>query len=363
MNGMKAMIVGGGVAGLAVAISLRRSGYKVNVYEKSPTFAKMGHGFLLREHGLKALDQLGVGIHVRKQAIQIKRVVVQRADGAVIVNRAIENCFSIARHDCVDILRRTLANHSIFMGMSVCQLQVRDQQPHVTAHFTNGRMISGDFLIAADGENSAIRSHLFPQFRKPEARIKELVCTLHAPDIAKQLGCTFVKIIHEKGGLELGMAPLERGRVLWYLQFDSQRWGSPAPAAVAKQNFVRTLLANWPEPVAAMIANSDFSQAQIFDVLDAHLLPNFYHRNVVLIGDAAHMPLSMTSQGANLVLMEAVSLGQNLQGRYLQASEFHHALARFAEQRRQTLQNSLEPAKKRLQDLESTLVNADEAAS
>lgn len=58
---MKALIVGGGIAGLAAAIALQKSGIDAHVYEQAPALKEIGTGLSLWANGIKALDMLGMG--------------------------------------------------------------------------------------------------------------------------------------------------------------------------------------------------------------------------------------------------------------------------------------------------------------
>ena len=62
---MRAIIVGGGIAGLASALALSRRGWQVEVLERAPRFTEVGAGLALWPNGLRALDALRLGEHVR----------------------------------------------------------------------------------------------------------------------------------------------------------------------------------------------------------------------------------------------------------------------------------------------------------
>ena len=62
---MKAVIIGGGIAGLASALALTQHGWKVEVIERAPVFTEIGAGLSLWPNALRALDALGVGEVVR----------------------------------------------------------------------------------------------------------------------------------------------------------------------------------------------------------------------------------------------------------------------------------------------------------
>jgi 2-polyprenyl-6-methoxyphenol hydroxylase-like FAD-dependent oxidoreductase len=57
---MKALIVGGGVAGLATAVAFQRVGVEFELFERAPEIRDIGAGKSLWRNGVQALDWLGV---------------------------------------------------------------------------------------------------------------------------------------------------------------------------------------------------------------------------------------------------------------------------------------------------------------
>lgn len=60
-----AVVVGGGIGGLATAVGLSRGGWDVRVFEQAAAFAPVGAGLGLGPNAVAALDWLGVGDRVR----------------------------------------------------------------------------------------------------------------------------------------------------------------------------------------------------------------------------------------------------------------------------------------------------------
>lgn len=48
---MRALIIGGGIGGLATAIALRRTGWEVAIYERAPELLEVGAGLILWQRG------------------------------------------------------------------------------------------------------------------------------------------------------------------------------------------------------------------------------------------------------------------------------------------------------------------------
>lgn len=62
----KAVIAGGGIGGLAAAITLHRGGWQVEVCERAPEFTEIDAGISLWPNAMRALHSLGVGERVRE---------------------------------------------------------------------------------------------------------------------------------------------------------------------------------------------------------------------------------------------------------------------------------------------------------
>src|SRR5262245_33998842 len=57
---MRIIVAGAGIGGLAAALSLARSGFKVEVVERAGMLREVGAGLQLSPNAMKALDSLGV---------------------------------------------------------------------------------------------------------------------------------------------------------------------------------------------------------------------------------------------------------------------------------------------------------------
>lgn len=65
MDGSRAIVVGGGIGGLAAAIALHRRGWQVTVLERAAELREVGAGLTLMANALRGLDALGLGEAVR----------------------------------------------------------------------------------------------------------------------------------------------------------------------------------------------------------------------------------------------------------------------------------------------------------
>src|SRR6266850_6207757 len=75
-NEKPVVIAGGGIGGLATALALARKGWRSVVLEQAPQFGEIGAGIQLAPNAWHALDALGVGGLVKKEAVFIERLLM-----------------------------------------------------------------------------------------------------------------------------------------------------------------------------------------------------------------------------------------------------------------------------------------------
>ena len=76
-----ATVVGGGVAGLASAVSLSQAGWQVAVLERAPEFGEVGAGIAITGNGMTALGAIGAAEAVRDAGYQTSTAGYQGPDG------------------------------------------------------------------------------------------------------------------------------------------------------------------------------------------------------------------------------------------------------------------------------------------
>src|SRR5205807_8850936 len=78
------VVAGAGIAGLALAATLTRTGRPVSVFERHAALAETGAGISLWPNALAALDVVGLGAPVREASAPVATGGVQRPDGSWI---------------------------------------------------------------------------------------------------------------------------------------------------------------------------------------------------------------------------------------------------------------------------------------
>src|SRR6478672_6425132 len=88
------VVAGGGIGGLATALSLARLGLRITLLEQSPVIAEIGAGLQLGPNAFAALDALGVGETVRRRSVFTERLVMMDAvDASEIASLPVGEAF------------------------------------------------------------------------------------------------------------------------------------------------------------------------------------------------------------------------------------------------------------------------------
>ena len=303
-------VIGGGVAGLATAIALRQRGIECRVFERSAGGGAHGLAIILMPNGLKALDALGLGARVRALGGKARRAVVCSAAGRLIHERELSEHVCVMRRDLVDLLTRALPDGVLRAGMEFTGFEADVRGSPRAARFACGALVTAVGFIGADGVRSRVRKCQYPTHAMVAPRVKELISLARLPDVVALLGNNLRKFVSEAGGLAVGIASPGRGQVLWYLQYDSKRWDVATLSPRRLAEFARTLVGGWPEPIPRLLRETDYAQSHVCAVPSMAPLASSIRGNVALVGDAAHPFPTLTSQGANTALEDAVCLAR-----------------------------------------------------
>lgn len=302
-----ALIVGAGIGGLAAAVSLQRAGWHVRVLERAENPRELGFALALAPNALKALRELGLADTVIAAGAEVHTFEVRRPDGTVMKRVT----FADRGMDARSVVTLRPALHGALLGAVAADAlllahEVRDVTTAESAAavvLVDGRQLSADVVVGADGVGSVLRRRLHPQESPPRASgYHALRGVTHGA--AHHLDRVNV-IVYLGDGIEAGFARASATAVYWYVSLVSEYAPAGATAADVLDRCLRGL-----EPDAAALARAARPE-------DVRLEPLFRREPIeawgsgcaTLLGDAAHPVLPHTAQGAALAIEDAVALG------------------------------------------------------
>jgi len=302
-------IVGGGIAGLASAISLRRRGIDVTVYERAPEFAPVGAGILLSPNAFAVLDFLGLAEAASAAGVPLEEFAVTDVSLRPYQKLAASWCrehfghglVTLRRSDLHAVLLSKLEDGVVQLGKELVALE---QMPDgVRLAFADGSTAVADQVLGADGLRSRVHSRLFgevPLRYAGQTTFRALVPFELPPPFAR-------KGIEIWGGtIRFGFASTKPDEVYWFCVFDAPA-GTSHSAEEARSLMLRDLGA-FPGVVRELVdATPDDALLQT-DIYDFKPIPRWSVGPIGLIGDAAHATTPNLGQGGAQALEDAYHL-------------------------------------------------------
>ena len=294
----RVVIIGGGVAGSAAAVAMRRIGADVTVYEayRDPA-GPYGSFVSLAGNGLRALDSLGALAAVQAAGFPVDRQLMWSGSGRLLGDvprgrRAGDprRSVTLMRSDLVAALRAeaTRSGALIVTGERVLA--------------DDSRCAEADLVIAADGIRSSARRLVDPEAAEPAFGGVYTVSGVAAPIAGSPTG-SFNMIFGRRGSFIHLTAP--DGAVWWSAQIAAE---VPPDLAAVTPATVAACFSTEPTAAGIVAATSRIDSATVNEVLAP--VHRQHDGRVVLIGDAAH-PVG-AGQGASMALEDAVVLAREL---------------------------------------------------
>ena len=322
---MRVAIIGGGIGGLATALSLHAAGIDCDVYEAVPQIKPLGVGINLLPHAVRELSELGLADALAATAIETEKLIYANRFGQEIWQEPRGRAagynwpqFSIHRGALQVILLEAVTSR---LGPSRVHTgaQARRVGPS-SVTFQSGETVEADVIVAADGIHSALRAQFYPDEGPPKwnRRVLWRGVTEAEPFLG---GRTMVMAGYQNQKFvcyPISREATARGRSLinWIAEL---RIGGMADWRREDWNRVGRLEDFLPDfeswhfgwlDVPAVIR--DASHIFEYPMVDRDPVARWTFDRVTLLGDAAHPMYPIGSNGASQAILDARILAHAL---------------------------------------------------
>lgn len=314
------LIAGGGIGGLAAALSLARGGWPSVVLEQSATLGEIGAGIQIAPNAFHSFDHLGVGDQARECAVFIDKLRLMDAVSAEeITHIPLDEPFRQRFGNPYAVVHRADLHRVL---LDACREQplvefrtrhavtgYRQHHDHVEVLLRDREPLAGRALVGADGLHSTVRAQLVgdgPPRVSGHTTYRSVIPTEQMPDDLRWNAATLwagpkCHIVHY---------PLKGWKVFNLVV----TYHNDAPEAVAgkavEKDEVRQGFEHIHPRARQIIEHGE--NWKLWVLCDREPIARWNDGRVVLLGDAAHPMLQYFAQGACMALEDAVALGHQL---------------------------------------------------
>jgi 2-polyprenyl-6-methoxyphenol hydroxylase-like FAD-dependent oxidoreductase len=373
---VQVIIVGGGISGLSLALSLHQVGIGCRVYEAVPVLSPLGYGINLQPNAIRELTALGLGDKLAAAGVLTQELAFYNKHGQLIWTESRGKAagyrwpqISISRGELHKILlgaiHDRLGAQAVVTGHRLTSFEERGGK--VIARFADPAGVpageaEGDLLIGADGIHSAVRAHFYPG----EKAVFDGY--LHYRGIVEAepylTGASMAVVGHRyHRAILYPIMKRPNGRVLInWLAYTKIPPGSPPleawDTAADKQACV-DCYKGWTYPwldVCGLFAATPPEAVLQLPNVDRDPIPRWSFGRVTLIGDAAHPMQPVGAQAGS----QAVVDGRVLAAALMAVRDPVEALTRYQNERIAAMNDMI--VRNRNLGLESILQTAEERA-
>jgi 2-polyprenyl-6-methoxyphenol hydroxylase-like FAD-dependent oxidoreductase len=330
-NAGKALIVGGGIGGMACAITLRKLGMPVDLIDIDLDWKVYGTGLTITGPTLRAFRDLGLLDAIGKAGYFSRGGRMFLFNGTPLgenIERPVEpglpSAGGIMRPKLHQIMseevRRSSAN--VRLGLTVDRIDNREDGASAT--FSDGTADEYTVVIGADGIYSKVRSMISPNAATPSYTGQ--ICWRVVAPRPPEMNFSEFYFGH---AVAAGIVPCSETEMY---SFILEPQSNPTRVPDDEQPaYVRALLADFGGRMAVLRDGITTGSSIVARPFESAIQPRPWNvGRVVLIGDAAHATTPHLASGAGMAVEDAIVLADEIAGH---GEDIPAALATFTERR------------------------------
>src|SRR6266850_1610430 len=315
-NEQPVVIAGGGIGGLAAALALARKGFKSVVLEQAPQFGEIGAGIQIAPNAWHALDALGVGKLVKKEAVFIESLLMMDGvSGEKIIDIPLDRRFAKRFGNPYAVTHRADIHGSLLDGCKalpgLIELRTKtkvtgfeNEGAGVVATTDNG-VFRGLALVGADGGRSVIREKIVGDPLPPATGHMCYRAVLNPADVPKDLRWA-AATLWAAHNTHIVHYPLRGWKLFNLVATVIGKHSSGGHNEDAPPEEVLPLFAHYCEKPTSLMRTPKAFKRWMLRYREP--VDNWTQGRVTLLGDAAHFMLQYMAQGAAMAMEDAVAL-------------------------------------------------------
>lgn len=344
LSEMNIVIVGAGIGGLTLALSLHCNGLarNITILEAAPSIAPLGVGVNLPPHATRELCELGLSDELASVGVETSQFMYFDSEGAELWSEARGLSagykwpqYSIHRGKLQNILYEAVLDRlgpdAVRTGSRVEGVTAGAATPRVTWRDADGlQTMTADLVVGADGVKSAVRDSLS---ERPAELAWNGWVMFRGTTRAQPFLDGRTMVLVSSDGMRVVAYPIEKpgldGKMTlnWILSrrqddhtLDRGNWSRKSDLN-ALVGFVEGWNFDWLD-IEDMVRSG--SEAYEYPMVDFDPLPRWNYGRATLLGDAAHAMYPFGSNGASQAILDARYLARELATR-----EIDEALAEY----------------------------------
>ena len=314
----KAIIIGCGVAGPALAIMLKRIGIESEIYEAVDSLSDFGV-LSLTSNAIRMLKILEIYDKVKTK--DTEGAFFYKQDGKLFITFDVrdelkkynnEEGFIMQRSQLLDALYEKAISENILIHFGKKLVDIKESNELVTAIFDDGTNTKGSFLIGCDGPFSKTRSIVLPDSPSPKYTGTIWIGANVGDSIKYDLQPNAFHMTFGKKAYFGSAIFLDRKAIWWTNYPYTEKQLKEEFHSISKEQWTDKLLEIHNDDhklISDLIKSSDDKYVKI-PLYDIPHLPVWHTNSVCLVGDAAHATSPYAGQGAAMALEDAIVLAK-----------------------------------------------------
>jgi len=316
-NAKPVIVAGGGIGGLAAALALARKGFRSVVLEQAHQFGEIGAGIQIAPNAWHALDALGVGALVKREAVFIERLLMfDGVSAEKVIDIPLDARFARRFGNPYAVTHRADIHGSLLDGCKALpELIELRTSARVTGFEQDGSKvrvktekgdIEGAALVAADGGRSVIRERIVGDPLPPVTGHMCYRAVLNIGEVPKELRLP-AATLWAGHNTHIVHYPLRGWKLFNLVATVIGKHTSGGHNELATPQEALPFFAHYCDQVMKLMRTP--KEFRRWMLLYRQPVDNWTQGRVALLGDAAHFMLQYMAQGAAMAMEDAVALG------------------------------------------------------